>query len=195
MSDLSSEKTSSRMIPLRRALAGGLALLATGVTIGVLVGQMSEPSLASAPNPPPRKEAELTNTGGDAAQPLSRGQLSDLARGSQERDQSLQSTAPLEIGQPLQRTGPIGNQMASAGAMPLMREVGWADLNERVANVLNAGTPTRESLEQLVSLVNDAPPATPAPIVQTGGPGTLSVTTPLPPTVYDGNNSNKASPN
>ena len=99
MSDLSSEKTSSRMIPLRRALAGGLALLATGVTIGVLVGQMSEPSLASAPNPPPRKEAELTNTGGDAAQPLSRGQLSDLARGSQERDQSLQSTAPLEIGQ------------------------------------------------------------------------------------------------
>ena len=191
MSDLSTEPTKS--IPLRRAILGGAALLSAGLALGLALGEMSGPSLASAPTPAPAKPGELTNMGTDPSGQPSTGGLSDLARGSQDREASLQSTAPFEIGQPLQKTGPIYGQIASAGAMPLMPQVGWNELNDRVVTVLNTGTPTAESLEQLVKLVSATPPTTPSPIVQTGGPGATPAIGPLPPTVYEG--TNKASPN
>lgn len=195
MSDHSTDTQSSRAISLGRAIVAGIALLATGVTLGVLVGQTSAPTQASAPKAPAREEADLVNTATDAAPPLGRGQLSDLMRGSQERDSSLQTTAPLEIGQPLQRTGPINGQMlAAAGAMPLLpRDTAWTELNDRVAGVLANGVPTREALEQLVGLVNDTPAS--SPVVQAGGPGPSPIAspTPLPPPVYE--STNKASPN
>lgn len=199
MSDLSSQKTSSRSISLGRALVGGIALLATGLTLGVLVGQMSVPTLASAPTRAPGKEADLLNVG-EAASPLATGQLADLMRGSQERGSALQSSGPLDTAQPLQKTGPISGLLASAGAMPLLPGDTaapvdrWAALNDRVATVLGNGTPTREALEQLVGLVNETSP-TGSPIVLTGGPvpPPIAPPTPLPPPIYEG--INKASPN
>ena len=202
MSDHSRTDSSSRAIPLRRAIVGGVALLIAGVTLGMVLGEMSGPSMASAPNASPRKEAELTNMATEPSNPLTTGQLADLMRGSQERGSTLQSVVPLNTADPLQRTGPINGLLASAaGAMPLMPgEIAtpadrWTALNDRVANVLNNGAPTREVLEQLVGLVNDTPPAAPSPIVQAGGPGSppIAPPTPLPPPVYEG--INKASPN
>ena len=90
MSDLSSQKTSSRSISLGRALVGGIALLATGVTLGVLVGQMSAPTLASAPTRAPGKEADLLNVG-EPTNPPGTGQRADQVRGSQENDSALPS--------------------------------------------------------------------------------------------------------
>lgn len=183
-----------KSIPLNRAVLGGIALLSAGIALGLMLGEMSGPSLASAPNPPSAKPGELTNTAPESSGPLATAPLADLARGSQERDSGLPTTAPLEIGQPLQRTGPIsGLFAASAGMMPL--PTGEAEtLNDRVALLLGSAAPTPESLEQMVTLVNAAPPsatATSSAIVSaptaTPDPG------PLPPPIYEG--VNKASLN
>lgn len=197
--------TLPKAIPLRRAILGGIALLSAGVALGMTLAEMSGPTLASAPDPAPRGSG-LTNTATDVSNPLSTGQLADLMRGSQERSSVLQSSGPLNTAGPLQATGPIDGQLASvAGAVPLlpgdvpgMREATtaaerWTVLNNRVANVLNAGTPTPETLTQLVSLVNGVTPAGPSPILPNGGPGTTPSVTPLPPPIYEG--TNKASPN
>ena len=183
-----------KSVPLNRAVLGGIALLSAGIALGLMLGEMSGPSLASAPNPSPAKPGELTNTAPESSGPLATAPLADLARGSQERDGMLPSTAPLEIGQPLQRTGPIsGLFAASAGMMPL--PTGQAEtLNERVALVLASGAPTPESLEQMVTLVNAAPPsitATSSPIVS--APTATPTPGPLPPPIYEG--VNKASLN
>ena len=185
-----------KSIPLNRAVLGGIALLSAGIALGLMLGEMSGPSLASAPNPPLAKPGELTNSAPESPGPMATAPLADLARGSQERDGVLPSTAPLEIGQPLPRTGPLGGLFAaSAGMMPL--PTGQAEtLNDRVALVLGAGTPTPESLEQMVMLVNAAPPsaiAPPSPIVSVGGPTTTRIPGPLPPPIYEG--VNKASLN
>lgn len=199
MSDHSSEKTSSRTITPGRALVAGVLLLATGITLGVLVGQTSGTTLASAPRTAPGNQADLLNVG-EPSSPLATGQRANLVRGSQESDPSLPSSGPLNSAQPVQMTGPISGLLASAGAMPLLPGDTaapvdrWAALNDRVATVLGNGTPTRETLEQLVGQVNDSPPAA-SPIVLTGGPGTppIAPPTPLPPPIYEG--INKASPN
>lgn len=185
-----------KSIPLSRAILGGVALLSAGIALGLMLGEMSGPSLASAPNPPPAKSGELTNTAPESSLPLAKGALAELARNSQERDSGLQSSAPLEIGQPLQRTGPINGLMASAAGMMPLPTGTMETLNDRVALALGTGTPTPETLEQLVSLVNAATPsatATSSPIVQVGGPTATPNSGPLPPPIYEG--LNKASLN
>ena len=197
--------TLPKAIPLHRAILGGIALLSAGVALGMTLAEMSGPTLASAPDTAPRGSG-LTNSATDEAAPLRSGQIADQMRGSQDRSSALQSAGPLSTAGPLQQAGPIDGQLASvAGVLPQlpgevagMREAAtpadrWTALNNQVASILNAGTPTPETLTQLVSLVNNVPPTGPSSALPNGGPGTTPSVTPLPPTVYEG--TNKTSPN